>query len=110
MFPAWPGSDSGVRILSARCAPATRRASGLVRGSLLAHSLFLFAQLRRKVVAEIFGLENLAHLDFGSAVERSALQPLDRFFLRLHLPEPESGNQLFGFREWSICHRALISL
>src|SRR5207248_3597213 len=90
--------------------PEPHVASFLVGGGLLAQSLFLRANLGREVFAEILRLENLSQLDFSSAVERSALQPFDRFFLRLHLPEPESSDQLFRFGEWSVSHRALISL
>src|ERR1700752_4938762 len=63
---------------------------------LLAQSLFLRAQLRRELLAEILCLEDLAELDFGPAVERRLLEPLDRLVHRLHLPEPETGDELLG--------------
>ena len=38
--------------------------------------------------------------DFGARHRvGAALDPFDRFFLRLHLPEPEAGDQFLGFGE-----------
>src|SRR5687768_15727304 len=55
----------------------------------LANPVFLLAQLRRELRAEILGLEHLPNLDLRTAVERRPLQPFDRLFLRLALPDPE---------------------
>ena len=41
-------------------------------------TLFLCAQLRRDLVAEVLRLEHRANFDFGAAVERRALEPLNR--------------------------------
>src|SRR5207244_10447130 len=71
-------------------------------GELGAQALLLLAQLRRELRAEVFGLENLADLDLclgaGHRVG-AALDPVDRLLLRLHLPQPEAGDQLLGLGE-----------
>src|SRR6185312_1888132 len=63
-------------------------------GYLGAQPLLLLPQLGRELGAEIRRLEDLPDLDFrvraGVGV-RAALDPLDRLFLRLHLPQPEAG-------------------
>src|SRR6267378_2566205 len=57
--------------------------------------------------SEIRRLENLANLDFCSPVERSAFEPFNRFFLRLHLPKPETGDQLLRLGEGPVDHGPL---
>src|ERR1051326_6457151 len=62
------------------------------------HPLFFLAHLGRERIAEVLGLEDLADLYlavFGMRV-RAAPDPFDRLFLRLHLPDPEARDQLFG--------------
>jgi hypothetical protein len=61
-------------------------------------AFFLFSELRRHLSAEIFHLEDLPNLDLRILVMRvgAALDPLDRFFLRLHPPDPKTANQLLG--------------
>src|SRR5258707_15267998 len=83
----------------------------LVVGHLRALPLLLRAQLRRELRSEILRLEYLADLDFGVTFERvgAALDPVDRLFLRFHLPDPEAGNQLLGLGEGTVDHRALRS-
>src|SRR3954451_18433239 len=73
---------------------------------LLAQSLLLLPEFRRELGAEIFHLKNRSNFDFGFAGHRiwAAFYPLDRFFHRPHLPNPEAGNQLFGFGERPIRH------
>src|SRR5204862_299917 len=86
-------------------AAAGRRAYSALRlqlGRLGAQALFLLAQFRRELGAEVLGLEHLANLDLGLAARHrvgAALDPLDRLFLRLHLPEPEAGDQFLRLGE-----------
>src|SRR5207245_9436616 len=51
---------------------------------------------------EILQLEDLPDLDLGSSIEGGPLEPLDRLIHGLHLPQPESGNQLLGLGERAI--------
>src|SRR5438094_5179133 len=62
----------------------------LLRGRLRPQALFLLPEFGRERGTEVFRLEHLANFDLGAAVERGALQPLDRLFLRLDLPQPEA--------------------
>jgi hypothetical protein len=62
--------------------------------------------------AEIVGLEHLANLDLGITVREwigTALDPLDCFLQRLHLEEPEAGDQLLGFGEGAVDNGPLVS-
>ena len=55
--------------------------------------------------SEIFYFEKLAQLDFAilSFVRsRRALGPFQRFFAGFYLNDPVTGDQLLGFREWSV--------
>src|SRR6516165_9365864 len=64
-------------------------------------------QLRCQVVAEILRLEHPTDLHLLAALaEGGAADPLDRFLDRLHLPQPESGNELLALGEGAIDHRA----
>src|SRR5262249_12093263 len=87
-------------------APPSRRGSPLGR-YLLPQPLLLLPELGRELGAEVFGLEHLTDLDFGAAVKGGALEPLDRFILRLALPEPEACDQLLRLGEGPVGHRAL---
>jgi hypothetical protein len=60
----------------------------LFRGYLRAQTLLLLPQLGRELGAEVLGLEYLANFDLSLLVMGigAALDPLDCFFLRLHLP------------------------
>src|SRR6266511_2157314 len=69
--------------------------------------LFLLPQLGRELGAEILGLEDLTDLDFLPVFERNALRPFECFLLRLHLPNPKPGDELFGLRKGAVPHRAL---
>src|SRR5256885_14420775 len=73
----------------------------LLRGYLRAQALLLLPQLWRELGAEVLRLEHLADLDLGILPHRigAALDPFDRLFLRLHLPDPEAGDQLLGLGE-----------
>ena len=56
----------------------------------------------RVALGELGRLEDLTDLHLGAAVERRPLEPLDGLFLRLHLPEPEAGDQLLGLGEGAV--------
>src|SRR6185436_3013309 len=73
--------------------------------------LFLRAQLGRELVAEIRGLEQRAQLQRGllAGRVRATLRPLERFLERLHLPDPEPGDQLLGLGERAVHDRALLA-
>src|SRR5712664_4416860 len=64
-----------------------------------AEALFLFAQFGRQRLAEILRIEDLPDFDLGAAVERRALHPFDRLVARLHLDQPEAGDELAGCRK-----------
>ena len=74
--------------------------------------LFLLAQFRRELFAEILHFEHLADFDLGfSAGHRiwAALDPLDGLFFGFHLPQPVAGDQFLGFGEGAVDHRALVA-
>src|SRR3712207_260100 len=83
-------------------APIDRRLR--VRLDLLAQALLGLAQLRRQVLAEVVGLEDLPDLDLGVALHRvrAALDPLDGLLHRADLPQPEARDQLLGLRERAV--------
>src|SRR2546426_10597244 len=80
---------------------------------LRAQALLLFPELGRELGPEVFCLEHLANLDLGLAFERegirSALDPFDRLCLRLHLPQPEVGDQLVRLGERPVDYGALVA-
>src|SRR5579885_2272454 len=81
-------------------------------GEARALALFLLAQLRGELGAEILGFEDLADLDLAIAMferPRTAPDPLDRLFERLALPEPEARDELLGFGERTIDDGARIA-
>src|SRR5437879_272550 len=115
------GCPSSVFVIPGRCEasnPESRDSGfsptgcpGMTGGSLSglrAKALLLLAQFRRQRLAEILGIEHLPDLDLGAAVERRALHPFDRFVARLHLDQPEAGNQVAGHRERAAFDRALL--
>src|SRR6266481_1370879 len=59
---------------------------------------------------ELGRLEHLPDLHLGAAVEGRALQPLDRLFLRLALPEPEAGDQLLRLGKGPVGDSALLAV
>src|SRR5262249_37270122 len=71
----------------------------LLRAGLCPQALLLPPEFGRERGAEVLRLEHLANLDLGAVVERGALEPLDRLFLRLHLPQPEARDQLLRLGE-----------
>src|SRR6266705_1007934 len=78
----------------------------LLRGHPRAQALLLLPQLGGEFRAEVLRFEHLANLDLGLPAEGigAALDPFDRLFLGLHLPQPETGDQLFRFGEGPVDH------
>src|SRR5262249_54263465 len=58
---------------------------------------------------EFFDFKHLADLSLGAVFEGSAFEPLDSFFFRLHLPNPEAGDQFLGFGEWAVGNDSLVA-
>src|SRR5213593_1690561 len=77
-----------------------------LRGCLRAQSLFLLLELRLERITEVVRLEHLANLHF-TFLERGPFQPIDGLAERLHLPQPETGDQLLRLGEGSVDHRPL---
>src|SRR5688572_23951647 len=77
----------------------------LPRGRV-AKALFLRTKFRRERGAKIIRFKYLAKFNLGITGHGigAALDPFDRFFLGLHLPEPEAGHQLVGLAEGPINH------
>src|SRR5262245_21854464 len=73
---------------------------------LCAQALLLLPELGGERRTEIFRLEHLANLDLGLLTGgiRATLDPFDRLFFGLHVPQPESGDQLLRLSEWSVDH------
>src|SRR5688572_4509586 len=88
------------------------RLSLALLGHLRALALLLRPQLGRELGAEVLRLEHLANLDLrlgaGGGVGR-ALEPLDGLGERLHLDQPEAGDELLGLGEGPVDHRALVA-
>src|SRR5437879_6487173 len=73
----------------------------LLRGHFRAQALLLLSELGGEFGAEVLRFEHLANFDLGLPAERigAAPDPFDRLCLRLHLPQPETGDQLFRLGE-----------
>src|SRR5919198_1787977 len=69
--------------------------------------LSLLAQLGCERFAEILRLKDLPDLDLLTVGEGDALRPFQRLLLRLHLPDPEPGDQLLRFGERTVAYRPL---
>ena len=65
-------------------------------------------QLGRQLLAEVLALEHRTDLHLDAAVERRALEPIDRLLDRLHLPEPEAGDDPLGLGKWTVDDRPVI--
>src|SRR5437016_3600446 len=78
----------------------------LLGGRLGAQAFFLLPEFGSERGTEVRRLEHLADFDLGP-LERGALEPLDRLFLRLHLPQPEAGDQLLRLGEGPVDHGPL---
>src|SRR5262249_58060216 len=64
-------------------------------------ALLLLPELGSQRLTEVLGLVERPDLDL-LAVERRALEPRDRLVHRVHLPQPEAGDQLLGLGERSV--------
>ncbi len=73
---------------------------------LRAQPLLLLARLGGGGLAEVLGLDDLADLDLGAAVEGGPLDPLDALVERLGLQEPEARHELLGLGERPVDHGA----
>src|SRR5258706_16334438 len=75
-------------------------------GHLRTQALFLLPELGCELGTEIRRLEHLANFDLALRASGigAALDPFDRFFLRLHLNQPEAGDQLLRVGEGPIDH------
>src|SRR5215813_9653228 len=83
---------------------SNRRRSAILLLQLLglgAGALLLRPELGSELLTEVFGLVERPDLEL-LAVERRALEPRDRLVHRLHLPQPEAGDQLLGLGERSV--------
>src|SRR4051812_11719866 len=82
----------------------------LLVGDLRPQALLLLPQLGSEFGSEVLGLEHRAKLDLGLPFHGigAALDPFDRLFHGLHLPEPEAGDQLLGLGEGPVDHRPLV--
>src|SRR5262249_1785352 len=76
-----------------------------------AQPLFLRAQLRREFLTERVSLENGTDLQLTFLLVRvgATPRPFERFLHRLHLPDPEAGDQLPGLREGPVDDGALLA-
>src|SRR5438552_234589 len=82
----------------------------LILGALLTQPFVGLAQLRRQLLAEVVGLEDLAQLDLDPAVERRSLEPLDRLVARRALPHPVARDDLLGLGERAVDDGALAAV
>src|SRR5579884_62791 len=67
---------------------------------------FLFLQFRSQRVAEIGHFHDRADFQNALLPRRigAALRPFDRILEGVHVPNPKTGNQLTGVREWPTHH------
>src|SRR3979409_1972917 len=107
--PAISRADS-IRQTASIARGAAENAMRLLLGGLLAQPHVGLAQLRRQLLAEVVGLEDLAQLDLDAAVERRALEPLDCLLARRALPHPVAGDDLLGLGERTVDDGALAAV
>src|SRR3989442_8859627 len=74
-----------------------------------AQPLLLLPELGAQRGTEVVRLEHLANLHVAF-LEGGSLQPLDGLIPRLHLPQPEAGDQLLRLREGPVGHGPLASV
>src|SRR5258708_5405974 len=74
-------------------------------------AILLLPQFGSQRRTEILGREHLADLAPAPGPRRvgAALDPLDRLFLRFHLPKPVAGDQLLRLGKRTIDHDPLVS-
>src|SRR6516225_1017269 len=88
---------------------------GLFLGCVSCHSsaevFFLLNFLVVEGSCEVFGLEDLADLYVAFAIVAvgASLDPLDRLFERLNLPEPEAGDEFLAFGEGAVNDGAVLA-
>src|SRR5947199_804189 len=82
-----------------------------LRGYLRAQALLCLPELGSERGTEVRRLEHLTNLDLDICASGigAALDPIDRLFLRLHLNQPEAGDQLLRLGEGPVDHGALPS-
>src|SRR6266704_5732042 len=78
-------------------------------GCRRAHPLFVLPGFGLELGTEVVRFEDLANLDLEAVIERRTLEPLDRLFFGLHLPQPEAGDQLLRLGERPVDHGPLAS-
>src|SRR5258708_10938974 len=97
-------------FIGRRKAESCRRRSARLAAlllDLLAELLFPLRELAGGVAGSaVWRLEDLPDLDLG-ILEGGALEPFDRLFLRLHLPQPEPGDELLPLRKGPVDHGPL---
>src|SRR6202790_2573388 len=109
--------ESYGRFPGLRVAVITGRASSREPGmtrvlrlrALGAKTVLLLAQFGCQRLAKILGIEDLANFDLGAAVERRALHPFDGLVPRLHLNQPEPGNEIAGHGERAVADATLLA-
>src|SRR6187431_3522763 len=104
-----PGREANPESRDSGCGPSDHpRMTGesLLR-SVRAHPLFLFAQLGRQGVTEIFRRKHLADFDLLAAGERRALHPSDRVIQRFGVDQPEAADEVAGERERTVADATL---
>src|SRR3989442_9933509 len=76
-------------------------------GCRRAQSLFVLPEFGLELGTEVVRFKDLANLDLEAVIERRTLEPLDRLFFGLHLPQPEAGDQLLRLGERPVDHGPL---
>src|SRR5436190_18639499 len=80
---------------------AVNKLRGFLLLHLRAYALLTRLDLGRQRVSEVRGLEDLPDLDLR-AIERSPLEPLNDFILRLRLDQPKARDQLVRLRKRAV--------
>src|SRR5258708_2312275 len=79
-----------------------------IRGGLGAQALLGGPEFARRIARrEIFRREHLAKFEHHVLSEGRPFHPGDCLFLRLHLDQPEAGDQLLRLRKGPVAHRGL---
>src|SRR5690606_36983568 len=114
---AWPTSRTRRATAATIRADSMRQSASIVRRTsrsmprvssgvvqLRAQAVFLLADLRGVVLAEVLRLEARPDLDLGFSRHwiRAAAHPFQRLVHRPHLPDPVAGNQLLRLGEGTI--------
>src|SRR6266487_814357 len=92
-----------------RASPAMSRADSMRQIASMARFASPFDGSMAKPPSHGLHLENLTDL-IRPDVEWCALEPFDRLVHRAHLPQPVAGHELFGLRERSVDHGALLAI